>query len=311
MTISTDRIMDVKEMLDKEDLNADEVAVILGTSHETASRYMRLANALDKPTAPKQPKILLIDIETAPCRGLFWRPGFKVRIAPGNIEEDMFILCYAAKWLMKGEIFGNCVTAKEALRLDDSRIMKTLWDLLEEADIIIAQNGDSFDIPIINSRLDENGFPPPAPYITIDTLKQTRGSFRYSSHSQDFLCKKYGLGEKDDTDFQLWTDCKNGKQEALDYMYKYNRNDVKMLEGLYLHFRPWMKSHPNLALYCDSDMKICNHCMAPVDTEKIGNYTTPVNRFPAYRCKCGAILRGRLSDVTREERANYLISTAR
>jgi hypothetical protein len=72
-----------------------------------------------------------------------------------------------------------------------------------------------------------------------------------------------------------------------------------------------MKSHPNLALYCDSDMKICNHCMAPVDTEKIGNYTTPVNRFPAYRCECGAILRGRLSDVTKEERANYLISTAR
>jgi hypothetical protein len=310
MTISTDRILDVKEMLDVEDLNADEVSVILGISLESASRYMRLAKALDKPTT-KQPKILLIDIETAPCVVYTWRTGYKLNIPADWMIEDWYIICYAAKWLLDDGVFGDCVTPQESLDIDDKRVMTSLYALLEEADIIIAHNGNKFDIPKINARLIEHGFDPPSPYITIDTLLQARKSFAFDSNKLDMLCQKFELGQKDETKFELWVGCKHGDQQSLDYMYKYNRNDVVMLEGLYLYLRPWMTSHPNLALFCDSDMKICNHCMAMVDTTRIGWYTTPVNRFPAYRCECGAILRGRLSDVTREERANYLISTAR
>ena len=319
MTISEDRILDVRSQIfackrmgyDSKDIET-EIKFRYDISYPTARRYIRLAKAYGEPTPePKTPKILLIDIETAPCLAYTWGSGYKLNIQPEQIKEDWYILCYAAKWLLEDGVFGDLVSPKESVDLDDSRICASLWKLLEEANIIIAHNGNSFDIPKINSRLIENGFGPYSSFESIDTLLQARKIFKFDSNKLDILCQKFGIGKKDDTDYELWKACKNGDRQALQYMYKYNKNDVVMLEGLYLHLRPWMKSHPNLALYCDSNMEICNHCMAVVDKKRIGYYTTPVNRFPAYRCKCGAILRGRLSDVTREERARYLISTAR
>jgi hypothetical protein len=46
---------------------------------------------------------------------------------------------------------------------------------MDEADIICAHNGDAFDIKKINSRLITNGFKPPSPFKTIDTLKAAPG----------------------------------------------------------------------------------------------------------------------------------------
>ena len=312
MTISEDKILDVKSRLEAihPDNKEEYIASYYDISPQTARRYIRLANAYAEPE-PNLPKILLIDIETAPCLAYTWGSGYKLNIPPEWIKEDWYIICYAAKWLLEDGVFGECVSPYESVHLDDSRVCESLWNLLEEADIVIAHNGKKFDVPKINARLIENGFGPPSPYVIIDTLLHARKTFAFDSNKLDMLCQKNGLGKKNDTDMGLWMACKAGDRDALQYMFKYNRNDVLMLEGLYLYLRPWMTSHPNLALYCDSDMEICNHCMEKVVKSRIGFYTTPVNRFPAYRCKCGAILRGRLSDVTKEERSRYLISTAR
>ena len=320
MTISEDRILDVRSQIsackhmgyDSKDIET-EIKFRYDISDPTARRYIRLAKAYGEPE-PKTPKILLIDIETSLTTAFVWGPGYGINVLPADIVEDdpWIIICYAAKWLLGGEIFGECVTSDEAKRKDDLRVVSTIWDLMEEADIIIAQNGDKFDIRKINARFLSNGFSgPPSSYQTIDTLKQSRKIQSPGSHKQDELAKQFKLTRKKKTDRELWVRCYYGEQEALDYMFEYCKGDTETLEGVYLYLRPWMTSHPNLALFCDSNMEICNHCMAVVDKKRIGYYTTPVNRFPAYRCKCGAILRGRLSDVTREERARYLISTAR
>jgi len=123
----------------------------------------------------------------------------------------------------------------------------------------------------------------------------------------------FSLRMKEDTDYQLWIDCEGGKTKALKYMLYYCESDVGALEDLYLKLRPFMTSHPNLALYVDDEDPMCPYCLSKEIIEE-GEYTTNISVFPAYRClnpKCGATPRGRKSKVSKEKRKRLLISTVR
>ena len=264
------------------------------------------------PDQKRLPKILLLDIETALALAWCWGPSYNTNILPSDIKEQWHIICFAAKWLLDGDIFGVSITSEEAINRDDRRVVKALWNLMEEADIIIAQNGDKFDIRKINARLLTHGYGPPAPFQTIDTLKQSKKIQSPGSHKLDELAKQFKLPRKKSTGHQLWEDCSAGDQEALDYMFEYCKQDIDTLEAVYLYIRPWMRSHPTLSLYCDNDTLICEHCMSEALETDIGYYTTMASRFPAYRCKnCGAINRGRFTSVSKEKRKKFIISTAR
>jgi hypothetical protein len=108
----------------------------------------------------------------------------------------------------------------------------------------------------------------------------------------------------------LWDKCVHHDERALKKMLAYNKRDVVVLEELYLKIRPWIKGHPNLALYIDTDRTICTNCMND-ELEWGGFYTTPSGRYKAFRCnKCGAIGRNRSSDLTKEERDQLMLSIA-
>ena len=102
-----------------------------------------------------------------------------------------------------------------------------------------------------------------------------------------------------------------GKQEALDEMFTYCKGDIVALEGLYLYLRPWMKSHPNLALFTNIDGKTCPHCMSKQLDWTIKPYITPAGRYKAFRCVCGAIGCSRFSALSKEDKQDLLKSTAR
>jgi len=40
----------------------------------------------------------------------------------------------------------------------------------------------------------------------------------------------------------------------------YNRNDVSILEDLYLKLRPYIRNHPNLNLWNEEKISICPNC---------------------------------------------------
>ena len=58
--------------------------------------------------------------------------------------------------------------SQEALAQDDSRICKSLWKLIDEADIVVAYNGKKADIPWMNTRFIVHSMNPPKPYFIID-----------------------------------------------------------------------------------------------------------------------------------------------
>ena len=94
---------------------------------------------------------------------------WKENISLDQTISDWFCLAWSAKWLYKDEILGSVLTPEEIEKEDDSRIMGELWNLMNEADVVVTHNGNKFDIPRINSRFLINDFPPYTPVFSVDT----------------------------------------------------------------------------------------------------------------------------------------------
>ena len=238
----------------------------------------------------KKANILIFDIETAPLRAYVWS-RWKQNIYLEQTISEWFMICWSAKWLDSEEVFSECLTPDEIKEEKDNRIVKQLWSLIDQADIVIAHNGKRFDVPKINSRFIMAGLPPTSTYIQIDTREVAAKQFGFSSNKLDALAGYFNIEHKDGTNFELWADCMKGNQEALDYMESYNRKDVVILEKVYLKLRPWIKNHPNIGLYQEKDNMVCPTCGSKDLKEDGSFYYTSANKYKIMRCSCGAISR--------------------
>ncbi len=205
------------------------------------------------------PKILYLDIETTPSLGYVWGMWEQDVI---EMVQDWFILSYSYKW-ENSKI--ETLTLKDfpgysKAKIDDKRLMGSLWKLIDEADIIVAHNGDNFDLKKINARFLVHGFKPPAPYKTIDTLKIARKHFKFDSNRLDDLARYLGLGRKLATKGKnTWLGCMAGDKAAWALMARYNAQDIVLLEGIYDALSPWAATLPNAAAFVGKD----NVCPKP------------------------------------------------
>lgn len=256
----------------------------------------------------KSVNTLVFDIETSPLRAYVWR-RWNQNIYLDQTISEWFMICWSAKWLDSKEILSECLTPEEIKKEDDTRIIKQLWLLMDQADIVIAHNGKRFDIPKMNSRFILAGLPPVSPFIQIDTKEVAAKQFGFSSNKLDALAGYFNIEHKDDTNFELWSKCMNGDQEALNYMETYNRKDVTILEKVYLKLRPWIKNHPNIGLYLDTDNMVCPSCGSKHLEEDNSFYYTTVNKYKVMRCNdCGALSRLRTTAVNKDKKKNIIMS---
>ena len=256
----------------------------------------------------REAKILIFDIETSPLRAYVWS-RWKQNIFLEQTISEWFMISWSAKWLNSSEVLSECLTPEEIVKENDDRIVKDLWSLIDQADIVVAHNGKNFDVPKMNARFILAGLPPTSPYIQIDTKEVAAKQFRFSSNKLDALAGYFNIDHKDDTDFELWVRCLNGEQEALDYMEKYNRNDVLILEKVYLKLRPWIKNHPNIGLYLEEDNMVCPTCGSKHLSEDNSFHYTSVNKYKVMRCDdCGAISRLRTTAYPKDKRNNLITS---
>lgn len=258
------------------------------------------------------PSILILDIETAPAIAAVW--GFwKQNIHMEQVKSDWFCISWAAKWLDDDNVMGSVLTKAEALTQDDKRIMKELYELINRADVVVAHNGEKFDIPRIKLRFLVHGFPPPHPFQVIDTLKVWRREFGSLSNKLDFLNGfVLNLPRKIETGgMELWNDCMNGDKAALAKMLEYNMNDVEILEHNYIAIRPWIHSHPNMSLY--QSETACPNCGSThIHKEENIYYYTSVSKFQVYRCdNCGNPFHSRFNCITKEEKSKIVTTCAR
>lgn len=259
-----------------------------------------------------KPKILLIDIETAPILGYVWSL-WKQNVGLNQIKEEWYILSYCAKWLHEPEIMYRDV--RENPHSDES-LMEPLWKLLDEADIIIGQNGKAFDMPKIQARLIMAGHMPPRPYKVIDTLIMAKQQFRFTSNKLEWMTgESAGLTTLKKNQhskfpgFTLWAECLKGNPEAWDEMKEYNIPDVTSMEELYLKLRPWYVGHPNLAAYVESTEVLCPKCLSPdIQQHPETPFTfTQTGKYEMYHCNsCGGFSRGRYTRNSTLKRKSLL-----
>lgn len=189
-----------------------------------------------------RPKILFIDIETAPIVGYAWGL-WDVNIALNQIKKDWHILSWCAKWQGEGRLHYEDQRGARKLS-NDKKIMKKLWKLMDAADIIVGQNSTQFDVKKINARFIINGMNPPSSYRQIDTLKLARKYFGFTSNKLEYLSNHLGIKTKKLTKrefagFDLWKECLAGNIKAWKEMEKYNKKDVLALEEVYNKLKPW------------------------------------------------------------------------
>lgn len=249
-------------------------------------------------------KILVVDIETAPKLAYVWR-FFKENVGAKQVREHGHIMSFAAKWLGDDDIFYE-----ENRTQNDKAVVESLCALLDKADIVIAHNGDNFDFPQVMSRALVHGIKPPSPYKTVDTLKVARREFSFPSNSLEYLAIVLGAAKKKShkrfPGFELWQACMAGDETAWDEMKAYNIQDILTLEEIYLKMRPFIRNHPNVAVYNKEEIACCPKCNS-TDIQWRGYAHTNVGRYHRFQCKsCGGWGRTRYTVMPMDERKTLL-----
>jgi len=240
----------------------------------------------------RQPRIAFIDIETAPSLGYFF-----VKWKEGNIiavENDWYMLSFAVKWMGAKRVDTYALPDYPLFKRDkenDRDLVKDLYDVFDEADILIAHNGDRFDIRKSNARFIQHGLKPPSPYKTIDTLKIARRHFKFDSNRLNDLGQSLKVGQKlPHTGVHLWLSCMSGHAPSWRLMRRYNARDVELLERVYEKLKPWAPNHPNLNLW--SGHSHCPTCQSPNIRMRGLNYGKAVVRQRLLCKDCGASFSG-------------------
>lgn len=260
-----------------------------------------------------KPKVLIFDIETAPILGYVWQL-WENNVALNQIHSDWYILSWSAKWL--GDPPNKIMYAdqRNALKMeDDSAILKKLWKLLDEADVVITQNGKHFDQKKVNARFILNGMQPTSSYKHIDTFLIAKKVFGFTSNKLEYmsdkLCKKYKkLKHAKFSGFDMWKECLSGNLKAWKEMEKYNKYDVLALEELYTKLIPW-DNNTNFNLYHDSTENVCK--CGSKDATKNGFFYTASGRYQRYRCtSCGSESRDRTNLLSKEKKKSLRANTS-
>ncbi len=300
--------------LSRQGLSSREISNELGirsksTVNNILNRTHNRAEISGKTEKGQGARVLFIDIETAPCEALVFG-RYNINLSNSHITKhggQIISVCYVFN--NEEDVHTLCMTPSESLARDDSRIVGALWEVFENADVAVAQNGDRFDFPAIKTRMMLAGLPPPKTIKTIDTLKIAK-QLKFPANNLDTLAGYLGLGSKyKHSGIDLWKGCLEGDQESLDEMVTYNIPDTLLLRDIYNTIKMFDSRHPNLAHYYNDDEVRCPVC-GSTDVEDTGHSIyTPVSEFAEVVCKgCGHRSRKRKPLNNKEKRANLLIS---
>lgn len=205
------------------------------------------------------PKLVFFDVENSPSLGYYYD-----LYKEGNIVSTVqpwFMLSFA--WKRPGTDRVYCrglidYPGYEKDKTNDEKLVKDLWKLFDENDILVGQNINRFDIRKANSRFLYWNLPPPSPYRTVDTLQISRRVSKQDSNSLGSLSKFFGYGDKlPTTGWDTWQGAIDGKRSAWDVLKKYNQHDVRITEKVWSRLAPYLPNHPALTALGSPGCPVC------------------------------------------------------
>jgi DNA polymerase elongation subunit (family B) len=236
------------------------------------------------------PKVLVFDIETFPIEAQVW-DIWEQNVGLNQITQDWTIAAWSAKWLdaPASEVMYKDNRKAKNVR-DDKKLIKPLWKLLNEADIVVTQNGKKFDSKKLNTRFILNGMNPPSPYRHLDTLVIAKKNFAFTSNKLEYIAtslnaKYLKLQHAEYPGHMLWKECLKGNLKAWNAMQKYNIHDVLSTEEAFKRMQPW-DSTIDFNVYEDFNTSKCT-CGSTKFESRGFTYTTN-GKFRRFKCKqCG------------------------
>lgn len=206
------------------DLRTASSLVVSKEQEDIMDLYNEILKAKNRPK-----KRLFFDIEVSPNIVLSWRIGNKVNLSHDDIVQERAIICVCYKWEGEDEVHSLKWDSG-----DDKNLLLKFSKIMDSADEVVTQNGDSFDIKWVRTRCFFYGIPLSTKFNSIDTLKMARTGFRFNSNKLDYMTKFIGLGGKIKTEYDLWKDIllKNSPS-AMKTMIDYCKQDVVLLEEFY------------------------------------------------------------------------------
>ncbi len=173
-----------------------------------------------------------------------------------QIKKDWFILSWSAQWQDKDEVmYQDLRNGKQKFSIkNEKKMLKRIWTLLDEADVVVSQNGIKFDRKKLNARFEYYKMGPPATFKHFDTLRVSKKHFAFSSHSLEYMSNYFNLPfkklkHKKYPGFDLWRECLENNNDAWEEMEKYNIRDTQALIGVYDRLTPWEPGIFNVSDY--------------------------------------------------------------
>lgn len=281
-----------------------KIAKHLDLPKSTVSDYLREYKR--KEECQQGAKVLFFDVEVSPSVTLAFS-RFKAFASPSHVLQEPYLLMYGYAW-GNGDVNIDKLNDFEVGTSNDDRLLvERMWELLDEADIVIAHNAN-FDKGWANQQFVKYDLPPPSNYQTVCTLKAAKKAFSLPSNSLAASAQYFDLTRKlSHEGISLWKRCMEMDSTAFDEMAEYCAGDIVTLQELYQKILPYIPSHPNQALYYDDSKRRCKMCGSD-SLELTGkHYHTTVSKFATWQCgNCGSISRERKSKATMKTKPNLL-----
>lgn len=233
------------------------------------------------------PRLILWDLETTHNLAAVFQLKNDDYIPHDNIVQERYIM--SAAWKVLGERTVHAVSVADDKKRykrnphDDYHVCAALHAVLSTADILIAHNGDKYDLKFAEARMLAHGLPPLPPIQSIDTLKVARRRFLFNSNRLDYLGKFLKVGQKKSTPKGLWLRVLAGDARALKTIVAYNKQDVLLLERVFEKLKPYIR----FALTPDGRFRACPRCKS-VNVYARGRQRTLTRTYVRYQCQsCG------------------------
>jgi DNA polymerase elongation subunit (family B) len=248
-----------------------------------------------------KPKILLLDIETAPIEARVWGL-WDQNVGTNQITRDWFVMSYCAKFHGEDKVYYLDQRYSSPIE-DDFMLLTAIHHLMSEADVVVGHNLDKFDMKKLNTRFFKHGLPSVGYVRQFDTLKVCKRHFAITSNKLDYVARFLGLeGKLEGRMFpgqELWNQCLAGNLEAWNEMERYNKQDVSVLEAVFERLLHWDRSL-NFAAYQEENVCSCGSKDLRPHTYR----TTNAGKYLVVKCAaCGKEYQRRENLLHKDTRA--------
>lgn len=256
----------------------------------------------------KKPRIISWDLETLAelNKVMKFLPGMSAYPGLTMKATHNTIICCGYKIL--GEKKVHCINAWDYPKRwkkdvnDDYDVVKAIYKVLKDADGIVTHNGKRFDLKFLNSRLVFHGFAPLPKIPHIDTCTVAKSKLFLFNNRLNTVAEFLGCELKmENGGWNLWERVLRREKKAQATMTKYCKQDVEVLEQVFLKLRPMIGNVPNYNLFSESERQICPNC----GSDRIQKHGTrmmtggPVQRYKCNDCGTTHTVKGKKNPLAK------------